>query len=77
MQTYNLTQLIRMLPEKSDAVRFLQCHGILHTVRRCRKGHDMVLSLSDPRDRWRCNLRECREEIPLRKDTWLDNTKLS
>lgn len=72
----SLLRLAREINNKESAVRFLQEKNILHTRRDCSNGHEMTLSLTDSRDRWRCNSRQCRITIGLRKGTWLENSKI-
>jgi len=66
-----------MVDDKCSSIRFLQEHGILHNPRMCTKNHSMVLSVTARHDRWRCSRSGCRETIPVRRDTWLEGTKLS
>lgn len=73
----NFIDLSASVHDKQSSVAFLQQHGILHSARRCAKNHDMLLSLSDRQDRWRCRRSECRLDIPLRQDTWLEGSRLS
>ena len=73
----NLLQLSAVVHDKSSSVLFLQQRGILHNPRICTNNHAMVLSLSDTHDRWRCSRRGCRETIHVRRDTWMQGSKLS
>ena len=73
----NLLQLSAIAHDKASSIQFLQQHGILHNQRTCSRHHDMILSVTNVRERWRCNHRECRENIPVRKNTWLQGSKLS
>ena len=70
----NLLELSSLVHDKNSAIIFLQAHGILHEQRHCSNGHLMTLSVVS--DRWRCNIRGCRKEISIRKDTWLQDSKL-
>ena len=70
----NLLGLSTLVHGKKSAIIFLQERGILHEQRRCSNGHLMTLSFTS--DRWRCNIRGCRKEIGIRKDTWLQDSKL-
>lgn len=72
----NLLQLSNRIPDKESSFRFLQQHNIVHNARICDNGHAMNLSLSDRQDRWRCRLRGCRQDIPARSGTWLENSRL-
>lgn len=73
----NLLQLSAIAHDKASSIRFLQNHGILHKPRMCSKNHAMILCLTDTHDRWRCRRQECREDIPVRRNTWLQGSKLS
>ena len=70
----NLLELSSLVHDKNSAIIFLQAHGILHEQRHCSNGYLMTLSVVS--DRWRCNIRGCRKEISIRKDTWLQDSKL-
>lgn len=74
----NFVQVTNLVHDKQSSVLFLQQRGILHNPRMCNNCNvPMNLYLRDKGDRWRCNLRGCRSEVGLRKDTWLANSNLS
>jgi transposase-like protein len=55
----------------------LQQRGIIHAVRRCANNHVMTLMLTDRQDRWRCWQGIGLEDIPLRRGTWLQDSRLT
>ncbi|XP_075213730.1 uncharacterized protein LOC142319939 [Lycorma delicatula] len=71
-----LFELHELIKQKETAVEFLQCVGILPFRKTCSLGHEMTLCLSDSRDRWRCHRMGCREDVQLKKDTWLEQVKV-
>lgn len=71
----NFLTLTQLCHDKASSIDFLQQRGILHNVRTCTNNHVMHLS-TGRRDRWRCRIRGCREEIGVRKDTWLQSSSL-
>ena len=73
----NLLFLSNVVPDKASSIQFLQQRGIVHNPRICADGHEMTLQLRDKGDRWRCRIRECRTESSVRKDTWLEGSKLA
>ena len=70
----NFLTLSTLVHDKETAIRFLQNHGVIHQQRLCNNGHQMTLSTVS--DRWRCNARQCRQEIGLRKETWLERSRM-
>lgn len=70
----NFLTLSTRVHDKETAIRFLQSHGVIHQQRLCNNGHQMTLSTVS--DRWRCNARQCRQEIGLRKGTWLERSRM-
>ena len=74
----NFVQVTNLVHDKQSSVLFQQQRGILHNPRMCNNFNvPMNLYLRDKGDRWRCNIRGCRSEVGLRKDTWLANSNLS
>ncbi|CAM1299959.1 Uncharacterised protein r2_g985 [Pycnogonum litorale] len=73
----NLLTLSGIVHDKASSVQFLQQRGIMHNPRICGNGHPMILQLRDHGDRWRCRQRACRTEVPLRKDTWLQGSRIA
>ncbi|CAL1547584.1 unnamed protein product, partial [Lymnaea stagnalis] len=57
--------------DKASSILFLQQHGIIHAVRQCANNHNMILSLNNRQDRWRCHHANCRHDIPIRQGTRL------
>ena len=73
----NFLQVSNLVHDKDSAVLFLQQRGVLHNPRICVNCNaPMNLYLRARGDRWRCNIRGCRSEVGLRKDTWLENSNL-
>jgi transposase-like protein len=73
----NLLTLSALVHDKDSSVRFLQQRGVIHNQRFCTNNHPMVLTFGYRQDRWRCRLRQCREDIPVRQGTWLQGSRLS
>ena len=73
----NFLQLSNIVNDKAAAIRFLQQRGVLHNPRNCANcGGAMMLELRDKGDRWSCHVRGCRDEVGLRKGTWLESSNL-
>ena len=70
----NFLTLSTRVHDKETAIRFFQSYGVIHQQRLCYNGHQMTLSTVS--DRWRCNVRQCRQEIGLRKGTWLERSRM-
>lgn len=72
-----LFELATVCNTKDGVVGLLQQHGIIPVEKLCSNGHSMKLQLSDKcPDRWRCQIRTCREDVPIRKNNWLENSRL-
>lgn len=75
MAVRNVDELLNLMKDKKSAVKFLQEKGILHAVQSCTNGHDMQLSVTQSRSRWRCH--QCPETRELFVGTWLSGCKLT
>ena len=73
----NLLKLSDVTHDKISSVEFLQQHGILHINRLCTNNHVMTLSVTDRHDRWRCHQGTCKQDISIRKGTWLEGSRLT
>ncbi|CEF60081.1 Transposase, ISXO2-like domain-containing protein [Strongyloides ratti] len=71
----NISTLTKKISDEEKAIKYLQEHNLLPTVRKCENGHFMKLNFTNP-IRWRCNLRSCRKESGIRVNSWFDGTKL-
>lgn len=70
----NLFEVYDLCKEEQRARNFFVERGILPKERYCKKGH--IMKLYEERKKYRCNIRECRIECGMYKDTWLCETKL-
>lgn len=61
---------------EQEAILFLQERNILPKEQKCSNGHNMKLYISK-RIFWKCNLRQCNQQIGIRKDNWFDGSKIS
>lgn len=68
----SIEQLFQDINSKEKSISFLQTHGILHKEKFCENGHPMKLCLYSNNSRWRCLIKNCRKEIGLRINTWLE-----
>lgn len=73
----NFLTISALVHDKASSILFLQQHGIIHAVRRCANNHNMILSLNNRQDRWRCHHTNCRHDIPVRQGTWLQGSRLT
>ena len=75
----NLLQLSAICNDKHNSFYFLQQRGIVHNTRRCDNNHLMTLSVTvtDRQDRWQCCQGACQQDIPVRKGTPLEGSRLS
>ncbi len=71
-----LVDLIQECYDKQSSINLLQRVNILPSSMLCANGHSMTLKVTDQKERWRCTLRTCREEKPLRPGTWLQGSRL-
>ena len=73
----NFLTLSALVHDKESSFRYLQENGIVHRERRCDKNHIMTLSLTQRQDRWRCQQGQCKQDIPVRRGTWLEGSRLT
>eukprot|EP00106_Octopus_bimaculoides_P016276 XP_014783718.1 PREDICTED: uncharacterized protein LOC106878887 [Octopus bimaculoides] len=72
----SMLRLSEICKDEISIISFFQEKGIIHQERRCNNGHCMNFSVGS-QNRWRCRLRECRQEKGLRTDNWFANSRLS
>ncbi|XP_060845666.1 uncharacterized protein LOC132925272 [Rhopalosiphum padi] len=64
------------LPEsEEEAVKLLQEHGILHTQRTCKNGHDAKLYFGKLIF-WKCNIKSCQKKVSVRNNTGFERSRL-
>ena len=61
---------------EEEAVRLFQSKGIIPTEKYCKNGHPMKLYFGS-RIFWKCNRKNCKNQIGLRTGNWLTNSRLS
>ena len=75
MAPINLVKIVDITKHKWEIVELLQEFDIVPQEKTCANGHFMHLCISDDpkckRYRWRCKLRSCRPEVPIRTKNWL------
>lgn len=71
----NFLRLSEHISDEATSVRYLQQHERIQAQRFCKNGHEMKLFL-DAEDRWRCHVRECRQNKDLCTNNWLVGLKL-
>lgn len=76
-ENINLFKLHEILSNEKAALVMFQHYDIVPKEKTCHEGHPMTLIANENRQRWRCSLRSCREECPIRKQTWLEGSRLS
>lgn len=73
----NLKKLFSLVYNNESAIKFFQEHKILPEVKLCSNGHEMKLQIGNEKcPRWRCKSRRCRLDYDIRKDTWLQGSKI-
>ena len=76
MAPYTLLKLAEEVKDKKRAIQFLQNKNIIHKIKKCKNNNDMVLNLSNKSDRWICKKKNCRYEEGIRKNTWLEGSRI-
>ncbi|XP_077287989.1 uncharacterized protein LOC143912575 [Arctopsyche grandis] len=76
MAYMSLKSIFRLVYDDETAVAFLQMQNILPRERLCANGHLMKLLFNNEGQLWRCYKRDCRNKKGIRKDTWLQNSRL-
>jgi len=62
---------------EEEAVKLLQEHGILHTKRQCKNGHDAKLYFGKVIFWKTCNIKNCQKKVSVRNNTWFEHSRLS
>ena len=68
----NIFQVYELCKSKEKCIPLLKNVNILPKEKQCENGHKMLLSITNSRERWRCPKTECRKDIQLCSNTWLD-----
>ncbi|CEF59371.1 Hypothetical protein SRAE_X000112000 [Strongyloides ratti] len=63
------------LVDEKAAVKFFQSHGIIPEEKECSNRHQMKMHFRKY-FRWKCYIKECREECGIRIGTWFQDTRL-
>ena len=76
---YNLDWFGENIREEIDAVKFFQKFNIIPTSKLCSNKHSMLLCVKKETNYcfWQCKKGKCCVKISVRKDTWLEGTKLN
>ncbi|CEF60063.1 Hypothetical protein SRAE_X000180300 [Strongyloides ratti] len=72
----NFLTLSAKLADEKAAAKFFQIKGIIPEEKECSKEHQMKMEFGKY-IRWRCYIKECREECGIRIGTWFQDTRLS
>ena len=80
MKMVNLTELINETKTIRGAITFLQQRKVLPKRKLCTHGHEMLLYINEKDTkhcRWRCKHRKCRQDVGIRRNNWLQGSRLA
>ena len=76
---YNFSWFDKNILNETDAVRLFQKYKIIPDFKLCNENHSMLLTVTNEGRHcfWQCKKNKCNLHISVRKDTWLEGSKLS
>ncbi|KAL7645190.1 UNVERIFIED_CONTAM: hypothetical protein RMT77_003575 [Armadillidium vulgare] len=76
---YNFSWFDKNILNETDAVRLFQKYKIIPDFKLCHDNHSMLFTVTNENRHcfWQCKKNTCNLHISVRKDTWLEGSKIS